>query len=259
MSQTDPDPSVSLSIEAFLDERAVRLEHLDAIVDAVADVQQPIVRQIGAVHRVPELLRGRRLRIVSAAGRRRRACCRRRPSAACTCRCRRRTRSRGDCRSRRRRTVRWSLWSTKIFAGSRRFSRSLLPLLERGFPICIRNFPSLRELQHHVVVERLHAADLTLVLLAVLPRGGLSAPGAGCRAVRAAAVAADPDVAFVVDRDAVVRVRPVVALTGTAPMAHEIAGADRTPEPAAPARSTARSADWSWRAPRPARASRRDG
>ena len=50
--------------EHFLDQRAVLHEDLDAIVDAIADVHQPVMRQFGAVHRVPELLRWRGGRVV---------------------------------------------------------------------------------------------------------------------------------------------------------------------------------------------------
>ena len=53
----------SLGDEDFLDERAVLLEHLHAVVRAVADIHQPIV---GNRHRVrrAELLGGRRIRLV---------------------------------------------------------------------------------------------------------------------------------------------------------------------------------------------------
>ena len=37
------------------------------------------------------------------------------------------------------------------------------------------------------------------------------------------AVAADPDVAFVIDGDAVVRIRPIVALARAAPVADQVA------------------------------------
>src|SRR5205807_7121313 len=43
------------------------------------------------------------------------------------------------------------------------------------------------------------------------------------RARLRAAIAADPDVPFVIDGDAMVRLRPVVALTGSAPMPNQIA------------------------------------
>src|SRR5207248_1129119 len=77
-----------------------------------------------------------------------------------------------------------------------------------------------RELQDHVVVERGARLALTLVLLPVLPRRRLSAAGGRT----AASVAADPHVPFVVDGDAVVRVRPVVAWSGAAPVSDEGAG-----------------------------------
>ena len=57
-------------------------EHLDAVVRAVADVDEAVVRRLGAVHRVAELLRRRRVRVVAGRGSCRRACCRRRPSSA---------------------------------------------------------------------------------------------------------------------------------------------------------------------------------
>ena len=128
--------------EGFLDERAVRLEDLNAVVHAVADIQQADRRR--ARRSGPDCGTAGRAEHPDCRGRgsRRRACGRRRPSGACTCRCRRRTRSRDGCRSRRRRRLHWSCLSTKILAGSRRFSMSLLPLLWPGLPICIRNFPS---------------------------------------------------------------------------------------------------------------------
>src|SRR5437879_1764735 len=43
--------------ECFLHERAIGLEHLNAVVRTVADVQQAVVRELRAVHRTPELLR----------------------------------------------------------------------------------------------------------------------------------------------------------------------------------------------------------
>src|SRR5262245_32938577 len=64
-----PDRAGGLGVlrqEGFVDVRAVRFEHLDAIVDAVADVEQAVVRQIRAVHRVAELLGRRRGRIIGA-------------------------------------------------------------------------------------------------------------------------------------------------------------------------------------------------
>ena len=90
MSQTEPDALRVLREEPFLDELAFGREHLEAIADAIADVDEPIDRHVGAVHRVVELLRGRRGRDRTAAAACRPACCRRRPTSASSCRCRHR-------------------------------------------------------------------------------------------------------------------------------------------------------------------------
>ena len=123
----------------------------------------------------------------------------------------------------------------------------------RGLPICIRNLPSCVNFRTMLSLNDWRAAGLALVLLAVLSPAAAAArrrDRAGRR--RSAAVAADPDVAFVVDGDAVIRIRPVVALPGSAPVPDQIAGLRRTREPAARARSTAPSAESSSRAVRPA-------
>src|SRR3984957_424476 len=52
--------------ESFLDERAIWFENLDAVVHAIADIQQAVVREHGAVYRIAKLLRGRAVRIVGA-------------------------------------------------------------------------------------------------------------------------------------------------------------------------------------------------
>src|SRR5262249_26022619 len=73
-----------------------------------------------------------------------------------------------------------------------------------------------RELQDHRVVEiALDAAGLTLVEHVAAGDAALSAAGAAASRRRAAAVAADPDIAFVVDRHAVVRLGPVIARAWT--------------------------------------------
>src|SRR3954447_17071697 len=51
--------------EPFLDEGAVFPEHLDAVVDAVADIDQSVIGDLHAMHGIGELLRHRRVRIVS--------------------------------------------------------------------------------------------------------------------------------------------------------------------------------------------------
>src|SRR5712692_5330212 len=57
-----------LGIEPFLHELAVRLEYLHAVALAVAHVDQAVVRALDAMHRVAELLGGRRFRVVVAQG-----------------------------------------------------------------------------------------------------------------------------------------------------------------------------------------------
>src|SRR5712692_1900944 len=52
--------------ERFLHAGAARAEYLQAIIGAIAHVDQPIIRTLDAVHRVAELLRRRRLWIVVA-------------------------------------------------------------------------------------------------------------------------------------------------------------------------------------------------
>ena len=63
MSHTEPSPRVVFDDERFLHERAVLPEHLDAIVAAIADVDQAVLRDLDAADGA-ELLRGRRRRIV---------------------------------------------------------------------------------------------------------------------------------------------------------------------------------------------------
>ena len=58
MSQTEPFCSVSRLDAEFLHELAVLVEHLDAVVGAVADVHQAVVGQPHAVHRVANSERG---------------------------------------------------------------------------------------------------------------------------------------------------------------------------------------------------------
>src|SRR5216684_805980 len=53
-----------LLIKPFLHEGAVLLEHLDAVVDAVADIDEAIIGDFHAMHGIGELLRHRRLGIV---------------------------------------------------------------------------------------------------------------------------------------------------------------------------------------------------
>ncbi len=62
-----PDGAVASRVlrdDDFLHERAVAREHLNPVVGAVADVHEAVVRDLRAVHRIAELLRRRRLRVV---------------------------------------------------------------------------------------------------------------------------------------------------------------------------------------------------
>ena len=178
--------------ERLLDERAVRLEHLDAIVDAIADVQQPIDREIGAVHRIAELLRRRRVRIVPseihivglvAVGA---------PVPLVLA---------GVGVEHDDAMVAVAVGDVQLVGllvdeglGRQPQIRDVVAALARSRLADLhQEFAVLRELQHHVVVERLRAGRLALVLLTVLSGGRRRrAPRAGGDA---AAVAADPHVA----------------------------------------------------------------
>ena len=58
-------PQGLLRDEDFPHKGAVRAEHLNSVVRAVADVEEAVVRQFGAMDRIAELLRRRCVRIVS--------------------------------------------------------------------------------------------------------------------------------------------------------------------------------------------------
>ena len=66
MSHAEPSPKVRFSMNVFLDESAILLENLNAIVHAVANVEQAVVGKLRAVYRVAELLGGGSVRIVRA-------------------------------------------------------------------------------------------------------------------------------------------------------------------------------------------------
>ena len=172
--------------------------------DAVADVEQAVDRELGAVHRVAELLRRRRVGVVGAEVRvvrlvavgapvalEARRCRRRAPPRACSSS---RPRCRPRCPSgRRRSSPRGRSWSGRCCR--RRYvetpSLSAGPVRALALPTCSRNLPS-------CVNFRICESPV--------------------------AVAADPDVALVVHGDAVVRRRPLEALAGAAPVAQQVAG-----------------------------------
>src|SRR5438445_8622944 len=53
-----------LFVKPFLNEGSIFPEYLDAVVDAIADIEQPVVGEFYAMHGVGELLRGRSIGIV---------------------------------------------------------------------------------------------------------------------------------------------------------------------------------------------------
>src|SRR5437879_1618848 len=82
-----------------------------------------------------------------------------------------------------------------------------------GMPDLHQEFSVLREFQDHVVVER-STPGLRLICGGSLRRRGN---------LRTAAVAADPDVSFVIDGDSMIRDRPIVTLARSSPVPDEIA------------------------------------
>ena len=206
MSHTEPSPSVFFDDHASFTNLPSGVNTWMRSFDAVADVDEAVVRQLGAVHRGAELLRRRRVGIVAAEVGVVRLVAVGAPVAlelagvgvddgdalvavavgdVGLVRPSRRRRSSRPCRSARCRCC-----------------RSCTPVLADLH----QELAVLRELQHHAV---------------------------------AAAVAADPDVALVVDGDAVVRRRPLIAVAvAAAPVAAAGCPADRTRGSAAPSRST---------------------
>src|SRR5262249_55091789 len=85
-----------------------------------------------------------------------------------------------------------------------------------------QQFSILRELHDHTVVEEAQRAA-GLAFIGRLPLN-LSAAAGGLVWRRATAIASDPDVAFVIDSDAMVGLRPFVALAFAAPVSNEITG-----------------------------------
>ena len=214
--------------ERLFHERAVRLEHLNAIVDAVAYVEQPIDRELRAVNRVAELLRGRRSRIVVAEIHVLRLMAVRAPMTFVCARL-------GIVDDHAVIAVAVGNIDFVRDAVDERLCRQpqvvrvVAPFALAGLANLHQGLSGLGELQHHAVVEvALDAAGLPFVedlfgtsgaaCSTRSSRGG----GAACRSRRLSTpVAADPHVAFVVDGDAMVRLRPVVARSRPTPMTDE--------------------------------------
>src|ERR1035441_7561246 len=77
-----------------------------------------------------------------------------------------------------------------------------------------QEFSVLSELQDLIIGEGARLARF----------GRRAGPGILKFGIHGAAVPANPDVAFVVDRNSVVGVRPIVTLAGAAPVSNEVAG-----------------------------------
>ena len=198
-----------LGVERLLHERAVRLEHLHAVVRAVAHVDQPVVRALDAVHRIAEL-RGRR----------------------------------------RRRIVRAEVGVVRLVAVGAPVALHLAGVgIEHGDALVVVAVGDIGLVGLRIDPDLGHAAEiLQVVAAAVLAeladlQQELAVLGELEDVRVLLAVAADPDIAFVVDMDAVVGLRPLVALARDRPRTAPDCRPDRTPGPAARCGSTRRSAD----------------
>ena len=187
-----PDRSISQRSsrdELFFHKGAVRVEYLNSVIGSITDIQETVDRELGAVHRISKLLGGRRIRIVaSEIG-----------------------------------IVRLVAVSAPIpfeLAGiGVNHSHAFVQIAVRDVClICFRvdkNLGNATEVLRVIAAARLAGvAELSdeLAVLRELQHLGI---------VRA--VSADPHVAFVVDRDAVIRFGPLVALSRTAPVADQVA------------------------------------
>src|SRR5256885_3958957 len=177
-------------IPLLLDELAVLREHLQAIVLPVADVHQAVVRDVGAVHRVAELLRRRRVGIV-------------RPEVAVVG------------------LVAVGAPVALHLAGVGVEHGDALVLVAVGDERLV----GLRvdeDLRHAAKVLQVVAALVVAVPAHLQQELAVLAELQHLRVLRA--VAADPDIALVVDEDAMVRLGPLVARSRAAPVPHPVAG-----------------------------------
>ena len=177
-------------IPLLLDELAVLREHLQAIVLPVADVHQAVVRDVGAVHRVAELLRRRRVGIV-------------RPEVAVVG------------------LVAVGAPVALHLAGVGVEHGDALVLVAVGDERLV----GLRvdeDLRHAAEVLQVVAAFVVAVLAHLQQELAVLGELQHLRVLRA--VAADPDIALVVDEDAMVRLGPLVARSRAAPVPHQVAG-----------------------------------
>jgi len=92
------------------------------------------------------------------------------------------------------------------------------PTARMRFTDLQQELPLLGELENHVVFEALEAGRK-----AAATRGLIAACDGAPAALRFASIAADPDIALVIDGDAMVRDGPVIAFTRTAPVTDQFA------------------------------------
>src|SRR5262245_20108630 len=180
----------SLRDKLFLHKLAVALEYLNPIVRAVAGVQKTVIRQLGAVHRSAELLCGRRVRIVAA--------------EVCV--------------------VGFVAVSAPIsleLSGvgvNHRHSFIEVAIGDVGLIGLRIN----KDFGHSPEVLRVVAAGGLALMTVLRQELAVLSEFQDVGVVRA--VAADPDVAFMINGDPVVRLRPLVTLSRTAPVPDQGAG-----------------------------------
>src|SRR5207248_5530108 len=179
-----------LLVEPFLDEGAVLLEHLDAVLGAIADIDEAVIGDFHAVHGIAELLLRRRLGIIRrllviigriAVGA---------PVPLIGA----------------RRSVVDNNAAIAVAVGDVEFvdrlvDRGLGGLAELGGVITAGARRDLADLHHELAVEGEFQKHVVVV-----------------------GVAADPDKAALVDLNAVLAADPFIAFAGSAPGAQEIAG-----------------------------------
>ena len=207
--------------ELLFDESAIRFEDLYAVVHAIADVQQVVVRELRAVHRIAELLRRRRIRIVPAVIDVVRLVPVSAPVAFVLAGLRVEhdhamvAVAVGDIQF-------IGLGIDKSLGGQPQILEVVAAFALARLADLHQEFSVLRELQDHIVVIGLESASAAASASCCrLFIGAVYRAPATRRAT--AIIAADPDVALVIDGDPVIRIRPVVAVARTAPVADQVA------------------------------------
>src|SRR6266851_312312 len=198
--------------DLFLDEGTVRLEYLDAVVHTVAHVEQTIVGELGAVHRIAELLIDGRVRIVNAGIGVVRLMTVGAPMPLVLPAV----------------GVKYDHAFVAIAIGDVQFIRFRIDeQLRRTFEVfgivaalALEWMPNLH--QESSILRELQ--DLIVGIGARLTRfRHVAGPGILKFGVHGAAVPANPDVAFEVDRNSVVGIGPIVTLAGAAPVSNQVA------------------------------------